>query len=215
MKRLGVKSEAESIDKWSPDTMIDQLLAVRGKLITKPIPLNENDIKSCIGRVKKLLESEPSLLRVEAPCRIVGDIHGQYSDLLRLLDVGGYPPESRYLFLGDYVDRGPYGIECMMLLAALKVKYPTKVFLLRGNHECGPISRIYGFYDEVKRRYNLKLWKSFCEMFNYLPLAATVEDKIFCVHAGLSPKLTSLDAISKIKRPTEVPEEGLVCDLLW
>jgi serine/threonine-protein phosphatase PP1 catalytic subunit len=162
-----------------------------------------------------LLDVEPSLLTVEAPCKIVGDIHGQYSDLLRLLDCGGYPPESRYLFLGDYVDRGPYGLECFLLLSCYKVKFPTKVFLLRGNHECGPISRIYGFYDEIKRRFNVKLWKSFCDIFNVLPLAATVEDKIFCVHAGLSPELTSLDVINRVRRPTDVPEEGLVCDLLW
>ncbi|KAF4713443.1 Serine/threonine-protein phosphatase PP1-gamma catalytic subunit A, partial [Perkinsus olseni] len=141
--------------------------------------------------------------------------HGQYPDLLRLLDCGGFPPDTRYLFLGDYVDRGAYGMECMVLLSALKVKFPDKIYLLRGNHECAPISRIYGFYDEVKRRFNVKLWKSFCDMFNLLPLAATIDEKIFCVHAGLSPDLTSMSAINNVKRPIEVPEEGLVCDLLW
>lgn len=206
---------SDSADKWLPDSTIDLLLSYRGKVVNKPIAIPESDIKCCISRLTKILETEPTLLRVEAPTKIVGDIHGQYSDMLRLLDTGGYPPETRYLFLGDYVDRGSYGIECMILLGCLKIKYPNKVFLLRGNHECAPISRIYGFYEEVKRRYNVKLWKSFCDMFNYLPLAATVEDKIFCVHAGLSPKLTTLDAINKIKRPCEVPEEGLVCDLLW
>ena len=141
--------------------------------------------------------------------------HGQYSDLLKLFGCGGFPPENRYLFLGDYVDRGRFGIECFCLLACFKVKYPDHIFLLRGNHESGPISRIYGFYDEVKRRYNLKLWKMFIEVFNVLPLAAVIEDKIFAVHAGLSPHLPSPDAVNKIKRPTEVPEEGVVCDLLW
>ncbi|EER18022.1 protein phosphatase type 1, putative [Perkinsus marinus ATCC 50983] len=217
MKRLTNKSEptAEQIDKWTPDTLIDALLAVKGKPITKPVPMQEADIKCCISRLKKILEGEPSLLNVEAPCKVVGDIHGQYPDLLRLLDCGGYPPETKYLFLGDYVDRGPYGMECMLLLSALKVKYPEKIYLLRGNHECAPISRIYGFYDEVKRRFNVKLWKSFCEMFNLLPLAATIDEKIFCVHAGLSPDITSMSAINNVKRPVEVPEEGLVCDLLW
>ena len=95
------------------------------------------------------------------------------------------------------------------------MKYPDQIFLLRGNHESGPISRIYGFYDEVKRRYNVKLWKVFIDAFNALPLAATIEGKIFCVHAGLSPDLTSPDVINRIQRPLEVPEEGIVCDLLW
>ena len=106
-------------------------------------------------------------------------------------------------------------MECFCLLACYKIKYPDRIFLLRGNHESGPISRIYGFYDEVKRRFSVKLWKQFIEVFNVLPLAAVVEDKIFCVHAGLSPDLSSPEVINKIQRPTEVPEEGLVCDLLW
>jgi serine/threonine-protein phosphatase PP1 catalytic subunit len=219
MKRL-VPSKTEpsvdQVDKWTPDSMIEQLLSVRNTgAMTKPLALKEEDIKCCIMKLKRILEQESSLLKLEAPLKIVGDIHGQYSDLLRLLDCGGYPPDTKYLFLGDYVDRSQYGIECMCLLACFKIKYPGKVFLLRGNHECGPISRIYGFYDEVKKRYNIKLWKVFCDMFNVLPLAATIDDKIFCVHAGLSPELTSLEAIARVERPTEVPEEGLVCDLLW
>jgi serine/threonine-protein phosphatase PP1 catalytic subunit len=113
------------------------------------------------------------------------------------------------------VDRGQFGIECFILLACYKVKYPDRIFLLRGNHESGPISRIYGFYDEVKRRFSIKLWKQFIEVFNVLPLAAVIEDKIFCVHAGLSPDLQNPHAINRIQRPTEVPEEGLLCDLLW
>jgi serine/threonine-protein phosphatase PP1 catalytic subunit len=177
--------------------------------------LSENDIKICLARVKNLLEVEPSLLELSAPIKVVGDIHGQFQDLLRLFTLGGYPPDTSYLFLGDYVDRGPYGIECFMLLAALKVKYPDRVFLLRGNHESGPISRIYGFYDEVKRRFNIKLWKIFNEIFNYLPLAATIDEKIFCVHAGLSPDLLTPESVNKISRPVEVPDSGLMCDLLW
>ena len=104
----------------------------------------------------------------------------------------------------------------MVLLLCYKILCPDKVFLLRGNHECGPISRIYGFYDEVKRRFNVKLWKTFCDVFNALPLAAVIEAKVFCVHAGLSPEIMSdVAVVSKVKRPCDVPEEGLVCDLLW
>lgn len=113
------------------------------------------------------------------------------------------------------MDRGQYGIECFCLLACYKIKYPDRIFVLRGNHESGPISRIYGFYDEVKRRFSVKLWKLFIETFNVLPLAAVIDEKIFCVHAGLSPDLVSPDLVNRIQRPTEVPEEGLICDLLW
>lgn len=113
------------------------------------------------------------------------------------------------------MDRGQYGIECFCLLACYKVKYPDRIFLLRGNHESGPISRIYGFYDEVKRRFSVKLWKLFIDTFNVLPLAAVIDDKIFCVHAGLSPDLMHPESVNRIQRPTDVPEEGLICDLLW
>ena len=123
-----------------------------------------------------------------------GDIHGQYPDLLRLFDHGKYPPESNYLFLGDYVDRGKFSLEVICLLMAYKIKYPRNFFLLRGNHECSSINRIYGFYDECtvfsnlgKRRYNIKLWKLFIDVFNCLPVAALIDDRILCMHGGLSP----------------------------
>ena len=99
------------------------------------------------------------LLQISAPITIGTDIHGQYFDLLRFFNNAGSPPETKYLFLGDYVDRGKQSIETICLLFAYKIKYPDKVFMLRGNHECQNISKIYGFWDECKRRYNMKLWK--------------------------------------------------------
>ena len=144
-----------------------------------------------------------------------GDIHGQYYDLLRLFEYGKFPPESNYLFLGDYVDRGKQSLETICLLLAYKIKYPENFFLLRGNHECASINRIYGFYDECKRRFSIKLWKTFTECFNCLPVAAIIDEKIFCMHGGLSPELTSMEQIKRIIRPIDVPDQGLLCDLLW
>jgi serine/threonine-protein phosphatase PP1 catalytic subunit len=144
-----------------------------------------------------------------------GDIHGQYQDLLRLFEYGGYPPAANYLFLGDYVDRGKQSLETICLLLAYKIRYPDRVYLLRGNHEDAKINRIYGFYDECKRRFNVRLWKIFTDCFNCLPVAALIDEKILCMHGGLSPELQNLDQIREVTRPTEIPDSGLLCDLLW
>ncbi|KAH0451564.1 hypothetical protein IEQ34_018863 [Dendrobium chrysotoxum] len=164
---------------------------------------------------KEVFLSQPNLLELEAPIKICGDIHGQYSDLLRLFEYGGLPPQANYLFLGDYVDRGKQSIETICLLLAYKIKYPENFFLLRGNHECASINRIYGFYDECKRRFNVRLWKVFIDCFNCLPVAALIDEKILCMHGGLSPVLKNLDQIRNIARPADVPDQGLLCDLLY
>lgn len=147
-------------------------------------------------------------------------MHGQYRDLLRIFEEcgGGFPgsrSSSKYLFLGDYVDRGDHSIETACLLLAYKVRYPEHVFLLRGNHECASVNRIYGFYDECKRRYSVRLWRAFTDCFNCLPVAALVDGRILCVHGGISPHLRSLDQIRALPRPADVPDAGLLCDLLW
>jgi len=197
------------------DAIIKQLLEFRGGRPHKQVNLQEADIRALCIKSRDIFISQPVLLEVEAPIKIVGDIHGQYFDLLRLFEYGGFPPEANYLFLGDYVDRGKQSLETICLLLAYKIKYPENFFILRGNHECASINRIYGFYDECKRRYSIKLWKTFTDCFNCLPIAAIIDEKIFCTHGGLSPELKSLDQIREIERPCDVPEEGLVCDLLW
>ena len=148
--------------------------------------------------------------------QICGDIHGQYYDLLRLFEYGGFPPEANYLFLGDYVDRGKQSLETICLLLAYKIKYPENFFVLRGNHECASINRIYGFYDECKRRYNIKLWKTFTDCFNCLPIAAIIDEKIFTMHGGLSPDLNSMEQIRRVMRPTDVSLcISLCCNRAW
>eukprot|EP01002_Notosolenus_urceolatus_P003503 NODE_1923_length_1250_cov_45.830142_g1593_i0.p2 GENE.NODE_1923_length_1250_cov_45.830142_g1593_i0~~NODE_1923_length_1250_cov_45.830142_g1593_i0.p2 ORF type:complete len:307 (+),score=116.39 NODE_1923_length_1250_cov_45.830142_g1593_i0:207-1127(+) len=197
------------------DSIITKLLEVRGCRPGKPVTLTENEIKGLVLKSRDIFMSQSGLLELEAPIKICGDTHGQYYDLLRLFEYGGFPPEANYLFLGDYVDRGKQSLETICLLLAFKIKFPENFFLLRGNHECASINRIYGFYDECKRRYSIKLWRAFTDTFNCLPVAAIVDEKIFCIHGGISPELQTMDQIRKIMRPTDVPDSGLICDLLW
>jgi serine/threonine-protein phosphatase PP1 catalytic subunit len=156
----------------SIDEVIKKLLAGAGK--AKTVALLEQEIRTLCLESRKIFMDQPILVELEAPLKICGDIHGQFTDLLRLFDAGGLPPESNYLFLGDYVDRGQQSLETICLLLAFKIKYPENFFLLRGNHECASINRTYGFYEECKRRYNIKLWKTFTDCFNCLPIAALV-----------------------------------------
>lgn len=202
-------------DNLDVDVVIQKLLEVRGSRPGKQVQLTEAEIRGLINKSKEIFMAQPCLLELEAPIKICGDVHGQYYDLLRLFEYGSFPPEANYLFLGDYVDRGKQSLETICLLLAYKIKYPENFFILRGNHECASINRIYGFYDECKRRYNIKLWKNFTDCFNCMPVAAIIDEKIFCMHGGLSPELHAMDQIRKIMRPTDVPDTGLLCDLLW
>mmetsp|Transcript_29218 Transcript_29218/g.78425 ORF Transcript_29218/g.78425 Transcript_29218/m.78425 type:complete len:250 (-) Transcript_29218:70-819(-) len=135
---------------------------------------------------------------------------------MELFQIGGFAPDTNYLFMGDYVDRGYYSVECVTLVVLLKVRYRNRVTILRGNHESRQITQVYGFYDECLRKYgNANVWKHFTELFDYLPLAAMVDQKIFCPHGGLSPSLENVDQILDLQRVQEVPHEGPICDLMW
>ncbi|KAH7589416.1 Serine-threonine protein phosphatase N-terminal domain [Nakaseomyces glabratus] len=182
---------------------------------TKNVCLKNSEIAQICQKAREIFLAQPALLELSPSVKIVGDVHGQYGDLLRLFTKCGFPPMANYLFLGDYVDRGKQSLETILLLLCYKIKYPENFFLLRGNHECANVTRVYGFYDECKRRCNIKTWKTFIDTFNTLPLAAIVTGKIFCVHGGLSPVLNSMDEIRHVSRPTDVPDFGLINDLLW
>ena len=185
------------------------------KLVSESNLLSEEELKYLCVKSIEIFMQESSFLELTAPIIICGDIHGQYRDLIRLFDFGGTPEKKQYLFLGDYVDRGKNSIECISLLLAYKIKFPKNIYLLRGNHESEMINRTYGFYDECKRRYNLRIWKNFSDCFNWLPITAIVNSRILCMHGGLSPDLKELKNLKQIVRPTEVPDQGLLCDLLW
>ncbi|CAO3651295.1 unnamed protein product [Cunninghamella echinulata] len=198
------------------DECIDRLIEVgKSGKVSKSICFKNSEIVAICRAVQDIFLSQPSLLELNPPVKILGDIHGQYHDLIRLFEMGGFPPDANYLFLGDYVDRGKQSLETILLLFCYKIKFPETFFLLRGNHESGSVTRVYGFYDECKRRTNVKIWKTFIDVFNTLPIAALVAGKIFCVHGGLSPSLQTMDDVRNIMRPTDVPEYGLLNDLLW
>jgi len=178
--------------------------------------LRENEVKALCLRAREILVDEGNVQRVDAPITICGDIHGQFYDLVELFKVGGECPDRNYLFLGDFVDRGYYSVETFLLLLALKVRYPDRITLIRGNHESRQITQVYGFYDECLRKYgSVNVWRYCTEIFDYLSLSAIIEDKIFTVHGGLSPSINTLDQIRVIDRKQEVPHDGAMCDLMW
>jgi len=183
---------------------------------SKPVQLEENEIKNLCRKAREVFISQPILLELTAPIKICGDIHGQFWDLLELLRKGGMVPETSYIFMGDFVDRGHYSLETVSLLLALKARYPDKVTLLRGNHESRQITQVYGFYDECQQKYgSAAVWKACCNVFDYLNLAAIIDGTTLCVHGGLSPDIRTLDQIRILSRAQEIPHEGAFCDLMW
>ncbi|KAM0815822.1 putative Calcineurin-like phosphoesterase [Seiridium cardinale] len=125
-------------------------------------------------------------------------------------------PNMRFVFLGDFVDRGYFSLETFTLLMCLKAKYPDRIILVRGNHESRQITQVYGFYEECQQKYgNASVWKACCQVFDFLVLAAIVDGEVLCVHGGLSPEIRTIDQIRVVARAQEIPHEGAFCDLVW
>ncbi|KAJ3737060.1 Metallo-dependent phosphatase-like protein [Lentinula guzmanii] len=196
-------------------------------------PISEEQVKRLCFKAREILIEEGNVQVIDSPVTICGDIHGQFFDLMELFKVGGFCPNTNYLFMGasycyrlekawlqhsagDFVDRGYYSVETFLLLLALKVRYPERITLIRGNHESRQITQVYGFYDECQRKYgSSNVWRWCCEVFDYLALGAVVDGRVLCVHGGLSPNLQTIDQIRSIDRKQEVPHDGPMCDLLW
>lgn len=178
--------------------------------------LEEDQVKALTEKCREVLVKESNVQGVPCPITVCGDVHGQFYDLMELFRIGGDIPTTNYLFMGDYVDRGYYSVETVSLLVALKVRHPKRITILRGNHESRQITQVYGFYDECLRKYgSVNVWRYCTDIFDYLSLSALIDNRILCVHGGLSPTITTVDQIRTIDRKQEVPHDGAMCDLLW
>lgn len=196
--------------------------------------IDQDNVLSICEEAMKLIKKDPILLRLEAPVNVIGDIHGQLTDLMKFLydehdksekdEIDFLSDENertKYLFLGDYVDRGPSSVEVFTFLLCFKILHTKRIYLLRGNHETQRISTLYGLKDEISVKYhNPTIYDKFIEVFNYLPLAAIITDRIFCVHGGISKNLVDVKSIELLDRPLDVSnkseeEKDFVQDLLW
>ncbi|KAJ7747246.1 Metallo-dependent phosphatase-like protein [Mycena metata] len=167
--------------------------------------LHETVLREICTKTKEVLMRESNVVHVSAPVTVVGDIHGQFYDLIEIFRIGG-----------DYVDRGLFSVETISLLTCLKLRYPDRVQLIRGNHESRAVTQNYGFYTETIRKYGSShAWTYFTDMFDFLTLSVVIDDRVFCVHGGLSPSIHSIDQIKVLDRFREIPPDGPIADLVW
>jgi diadenosine tetraphosphatase ApaH/serine/threonine PP2A family protein phosphatase len=178
--------------------------------------LDELSITLLLAKITEVLYEEPNVLPLSAPITVVGDLHGQLYDLFEILEIGGSPASTQYVFQGDYVDRGRFSMGTFIYLVVLKLKFPARVWLLRGNHESRQVSKLYGFYNEVLQTYgHAGLWNLCQDVFDLLPVAALINRRIFSVHGGLSPSVALVEKIDLLERQAELGTEGPLPDLAW
>ena len=204
------------MDQLTPERMLSIFVSSRGRLKYFPfIYVPESYITSLCLAATELFLNEPSVLTLEPPLTVCGDTHGQFTDTLRIFDVVGMIPDHRYIFLGDYVDRGSQSIENIVFLLTLKVLYPDRIFLLRGNHETEEISTVYGLRDECIKRYGFSIYSQLLTVFEAMPFAAIIANKIFCVHGGISSEKCDIETLKAVKRPLDLNSSTVITDLLW
>ncbi|GMR51944.1 hypothetical protein PMAYCL1PPCAC_22139, partial [Pristionchus mayeri] len=197
------------------DLLAKVLAAGAGGLYNK---VTEQDLVMCCRAVKAVFAEQPSMLEINPPVTVCGDINGNYADVKRIFAEGGSPNETNYLFLGNYINgqRAPMqDLETILILFCYKIKYPENFFMLRGNYENATSNAINGFRDEIRNRYysNL-LWQDFNDVFNWMPQTALIGGRILCMHGGPSPRLKSLDQLRNIPRPQVIPFPSLSRDLV-
>eukprot|EP01017_Pseudomicrothorax_dubius_P035535 TRINITY_DN4990_c0_g1_i1.p1 TRINITY_DN4990_c0_g1~~TRINITY_DN4990_c0_g1_i1.p1 ORF type:complete len:491 (-),score=141.73 TRINITY_DN4990_c0_g1_i1:204-1676(-) len=183
--------------------------------LSKEGRLSKVDLIRLINDAVKIFRSEGNVVQLQDPLTVVGDIHGQYYDLVKIMEIGGNADTTKYLFLGDFVDRGSFSIEVLILLFALKTNYVDTMYFLRGNHECRQMTTFFNFRTECLYKYDQEIYDLFMEAFDCLPLSCIVNGKFIAVHGGLSPELKTIEDVNKLDRFKEPPRHGIFCDLLW
>ena len=183
--------------------------------LTKEGRLAKSDVVELINIFKDTVKNEPIIVKIQDPVTIVGDLHGQFYDLLKCLEVGGNPENTKYLFLGDYVDRGTFSIEILLLLMSIKITFKTTVVMLRGNHECRQMTSNFNFKKECEIKYDAEIYNLFMDAFDSLPLACLINEKFVAIHGGISPELKKIEDLNALNRYQEPPKSGLMCDILW
>lgn len=177
--------------------------------------LEEHEVEYICDRVADIMIHEPNIRHVSSPIVVVGDLHGQFTDLLALLQIEGPPAAASYVFMGDYVDRGENSLEVILLLLAYKVLHPDRMTLLRGNHEQATINKVYGFHDEVLSKYgNNAVWTMINETFSYFNIGCIVDNRYLCLHGGISPRVT-INKLERIDRFERMVEDSMYTDVLW
>ncbi|KAL2759618.1 hypothetical protein ACRALDRAFT_1027874 [Sodiomyces alcalophilus JCM 7366] len=182
--------------------------------IEPPTEITDPKLKK---RIKASTSDSGGLEDVDEDAADTKAVAGSSSRPDSAVEVGGSQSvETRFVFLGDFVDRGYFSLETFTLLMCLKAKYPDRIVLVRGNHESRQITQVYGFYQECQQKYgNAAVWKACCHVFDFLVLAAIVDGELLCVHGGLSPEIRTIDQIRVVARAQEIPHEGAFCDLVW
>jgi serine/threonine-protein phosphatase PP1 catalytic subunit len=191
------------------------------------LSFSQSFIQRFCKTLSRVLQSESALIHIQAPVSVCGDIHGDFLSLLRIFHTQQLPSETnKYLFLGDYVDRGNNSLEVVILLGLLKIQQPACIFMLAGNHESASIQGDYGFWKECEAQlqppeFAKGGWALINRVFTQFPICAIINDRIFCTHGGISPELlepnASLDLINHLNREDlfDMEHPGLLCDLLW
>ncbi|CAL2035974.1 unnamed protein product [Caenorhabditis brenneri] len=208
------EKRTDESNKRFAETFIKTILGCKG--VSKVV--KTMDILRLIYICKKIFESQNRLVEIDGPVRICGDVHGQFPDLIRLFAQGGFPPESNYMFLGDYVDRGQYNLEVILLCLSYKARYPNNFMMLRGNHEMAHINEKYGFKEELLTRrgdFAIIIWDEFTKMFDVMPLVGLIGGRILCMHGGISQQIKSLDDLRNLKCPFNSEDDCLENDILW
>lgn len=176
---------------------------------------SEMEVMMICEKVSEILTEEENVVKLSSPINVCGDIHGQFYDMMNLFETGGYCHDVKYCFLGDYVDRGSDSLLVILFLFVCKIFYKDRITLLRGNHECREINRVYGFYDECLSYYNFMVFGVINSVFDLLPIAAVIDDAIFCVHGGLTPNVTKISQINKLQRRQDLTVCKIFEELTW